>query len=1796
MKIVAKISTRSGKLLRTVALARGATVLVADKDAVVSIIDEATGKPVDGAHYVRHGGEVTVNVPDSAFAGNSAAMGEAAAGMAQDAAAPAESAPATAEGAGSGNGGGGGLVYGVLGGLAVAGGIAAAAGGGGGKSAPKDTTAPSAPSALALAAADDSGASNSDRITNVTSGLTITGTAEAGATVTLREGTTVLGTGTANSSGSFSIDVALGAGTHSLTATATDAAGNAGTASSALSITIDTTAPTVAISSSAATILAGQSATLTFSFSETPVGFAASDISVSGGTLTGLTVSPTNANVYTATLNATGAVTVSIAGAAFTDTAGNGSTAATLAIAYDAGASGSAIDGYIANAFVFRDADGDGLWDADEFHTTTDAAGHFSGLFGSGQIVLTPLVTGGVNQSKDISTGLAFTGQLSAPSGSSVVTPLTTIVAALAGTGATAAQIATAEAQVKAALGLDAALDLKSYDPIAVVAASTDATALANAIAVQKAAIQIANILSVLASASEAAGGTVQGGVNAAASAIATQVAAGGGVDLSNSATVGQIVQAVATASGSTAIGAQAGAISSALASVNGSVAQAGGTGALDTLVAIASSQIVAQQGLAQNVGTAVGGGTALNASAYQGAALTAQIDAASEQVQVIVPTTPTPGALGAPDRPVVDDGARINATEAADGSVVTVGLGSNSGVAAGDALRISIGGTVIKSVALTQSDITAGQVAVTLTPQELGADGTKLITASYLSASGVAGAVSLPALVTLDTVVDAPAGLAVTHGPLLTALEGAAGTSITGTVEAGSSVTVTLTGNGGATLVKQAEVIGTAFTVALSAADITQLGEGAVRYSAVATDTAGNISGQSLIGQYFYTTSEIDPTMRLDGPGLLTPDGDDNNVVRVTALSGGAFAVNWLVDANGDGDADALAIQRFTADGVKQGGVLLLDGISPRLIAADEPAFDLQALANGGYVLSYAVERPEVYQQAVLGNNGSVLIVGEPTYIGIGGTTTGVTFTLNGLDASGAIKSVQVTPIGGAIEVTRELLDQFALDHRLSLSVTGVVTGQTIQAYINAEQVQQYDPTAALTTVTVNANVAPNGFVAITAPGSNTESFQISGATATGTIRLRVGGTPLTGAGAQTNGDYVINGVAPDSNGVYRVPQVLLDQLVGHDYQAVLTLPGQTANSAITATVTTRAVAATEGIYVQTFDADGHAVNDSVRLDGGPSHFFSEDNDNGVRVTPTSDGGFVVNWVVDVDSNGTPDGLAVQRFAANGSPAGGVTLLTGISQQLLSAAGNDDLAFDMQALANGGYALTYALERPEVGQSVQLTTQMSSVPILGEPTAIYVNGTYTNAVFRLVGLGDDGLSKFVEVTPVNGLIEITSTILDQFSIDHRLTLSVTGLQSGQYANVNIYADEVQHYDPTGALQEVTVNAAVISQTVMINNVQQVINLVALTVPGSNAESFKVAGSTASGTLQINVGMAYVNVNGIANATLAPNGIVRITNVAPDENGVYRVPQAVLDQLVDYDYQALLTLTNQTPETTVSAVIETRTPYVNPEGVFIQTFDANGVALPGDGIRIDGTGVHLAGGDEDNMVRLSAIPGGGFAVSWVIDTDQDGSVDSLAVQRFDANGSRQGSTITLQGVPETLRDGDHDAVSFDFQALDDGSYVLSYAIAPEFGAPAGTTEGVYVMRFDAQGVPIVSLDLHLTGTAGNDLLIGDTGNDVLDGGPGADILTGGAGADLFILEAPHGQALSATDLITDFQIGVDHLQLSGGISFASLTIVQGDASNGAPASDSLIIDSGSGDILARLANVDHTAITAASFA
>ncbi len=197
-----------------------------------------------------------------------------------------------------------------------------------------DTTAPVAPSIASFST--DSGTVG-DGITNDNT-LTLTGTAEANSTVKVFDGATLLGSVTADGTGAWTYTTAaLANGAHSLTATATDAAGNTGTASAALNVTIDTTAPVAPSIASFSTDSGTVGDGITNDNTLTLTGTAEANSTVKvfdGATLLGsVTASGTGAWTYTTAALADGAHSLT---ATATDAAGNtGTASAALGVTVD---------------------------------------------------------------------------------------------------------------------------------------------------------------------------------------------------------------------------------------------------------------------------------------------------------------------------------------------------------------------------------------------------------------------------------------------------------------------------------------------------------------------------------------------------------------------------------------------------------------------------------------------------------------------------------------------------------------------------------------------------------------------------------------------------------------------------------------------------------------------------------------------------------------------------------------------------------------------------------------------------------------------------------------------------------------------------------------------------------------------------------------------------------------------------------------------------------------------------------------------------------------------------------------------------------------------------------------------------------------------------------------------------------------------------------------------------------------------------------------------------------------------
>ena len=242
-----------------------------------------------------------------------------------------------------------------------------------------DITAPDPPTILDLTT--DTGSSATDDITNDDT-PTFQGLAMAGSTVELFADGVLQGSASGDGATPWSVTVPGGSplsdDDYSVTATATDLAGNTSGASSSLGITIDTTAPTLSFGKAAGQLDPAPSGPVEFTatFNEDVTGFTGGDVTT-GGTSAGAVAVGAGPDVYSVSISASnteGTITASVGTGVANDTAGNASAAPTLgdtSITLDSHGS----DGGSATALTFsNDSTSDAGWidpsDTDGFSFT----------------------------------------------------------------------------------------------------------------------------------------------------------------------------------------------------------------------------------------------------------------------------------------------------------------------------------------------------------------------------------------------------------------------------------------------------------------------------------------------------------------------------------------------------------------------------------------------------------------------------------------------------------------------------------------------------------------------------------------------------------------------------------------------------------------------------------------------------------------------------------------------------------------------------------------------------------------------------------------------------------------------------------------------------------------------------------------------------------------------------------------------------------------------------------------------------------------------------------------------------------------------------------------------------------------------------------------------------------------------------------------------------------------------------------------------------------------------------------
>ena len=196
------------------------------------------------------------------------------------------------------------------------------------------------------------------------------------------------------------------------------------------------------------------------------VSISASNLQVEVGSVSTLTWTSSNATTCAASGGWSGAkaisgseeVSISVAGSnSFNLTCSGaeatGSGSAAITVSGYRNTTGVVVDGYISGATIFIDEDNDWIADSNENSTTSDNDGKFTIKYANGYLVS----IGGTDlDSSTLVDKLLIAQKLTGHSEFKTITPVTAIAAFM-----------TDPANINAALGIDASIDITSFDPVA---------------------------------------------------------------------------------------------------------------------------------------------------------------------------------------------------------------------------------------------------------------------------------------------------------------------------------------------------------------------------------------------------------------------------------------------------------------------------------------------------------------------------------------------------------------------------------------------------------------------------------------------------------------------------------------------------------------------------------------------------------------------------------------------------------------------------------------------------------------------------------------------------------------------------------------------------------------------------------------------------------------------------------------------------------------------------------------------------------------------------------------------------------------------------------------------------------------------------------------------------------------------------------------------------------------------------------------------------------------------------------
>ncbi|WP_310451438.1 putative Ig domain-containing protein [Sulfuritalea sp.] len=1026
---------------------------------------------------------------------------------------------------------------------------------------------------------------------------------------------------------------------------------------------------------------------------------------------------------------------------------------------------GVVADGYIRGAQIYIDTNNNGLAEAGEALAGVVTNGNGNFILPAGTPAGVILATGGVN----IDTGVPNTMVFKAPAGSTVISPLTTLVQTMIAQNP-GTSVATASAAVVTALGLAGGTDLTTYDPLAALAANAgDAAALT----IQKAAAQIATLVD-LASDAPAVGSTSTQTAAAVISNIVTQIGdptAPTVISLTDVAVITAALGTVSTASAATIdtqlttidtavnLGAVTNAQAAALdttppaaptsLTLTGTVSDTGTTGDNmtndSTPVVRVNFNSTATDGTAAVIGNTV---KVYEAATQVGTATLTATDVANGYIDVTL-TTVLAGdgshSLTAkiddivPNTSAASTAYTLALDTVAPTTAPTVALTSDTGSSSSDGIT-KVGTLVVGGIGAGNTAQYSIDGGTTWTSSFTAAAGVNNVDVRQIDAAGN-GSPTASLTFTYDTTIATPTvSLTTNSGSTTDSISNSAALTLSATA---GDVTRSITINGGT-----ASGTYTAPTT-----------DGSYTVVVTDTDTAGNTANATLSFTRDTTnpvfTSATTANFAENGTGTAyTAAASDTNLITSYAISGGADAALFNINAT-TGVVSFATAPNFEAP-ADAGG----DNVYNLTIAATDGAGNTTAAHAVAITVTNANEAPTLTSGATASfaeNAAGTVYTVTATDPDAGAS---LSYALGGTDAARFAINSSSGAVTFATTPNFEAATDSGADNVYNITVTASDGTNTTAAQAVAITVTNVNETPVITSA-ASTNFAENGTgtaytVTATDPDAATTLSYALGGTDAALFSINAGSGVVTFATAP-------NREAPadaGANNVYDITVTASDGSITTAAHAVA-ITVTNVNEAPTSTAVTSVPAVVNQAY--SFNASGNfadvdagdslsyaatglpsglAINSGTGIISGTA--TTQALTNAVTVTATDGGGLTTSQSFNLAVVTAP---VVTALAANVAQAksGDALTLTATLSEAVTVTGTPTLTFDV-----GGTAMTATYTGGDGTASLTFTATTSA----GDDTSVAVSA------FSLGGGAIMGnVSNQAMVTPVG--TAVASFIID---------------------------------------------------------------------------------------------------------------------------------------------------------------------------------------------------------------------------------------------------------------------------------------------------------------------------------------------------------------------------------------------------------------------------------------------------